>query len=352
MSTVKISDLPAATSISLSDTVPIVQSGTTKKATFSLLNIVSVKDGSDPTKVETFDVSNVSTATTRTLSFPNSDTKVPIASQFLTFTGPTQARTYTLPDAAASLAPLTSPTFVTPTLGAATATSLTLTNGGALTDGGTGALNLTASGTNQNITLTPSGSTTGGVLIAAVNANTPTLRFGSDTAGWMRNSSNQWSWGEAVNNPRISFIQGNLRCDINQLITWTAGNSTASSDTGIWRNAAGVIEVNNGTAISGTTNAGAIKALTFLPVGTAATCTGATIGAGSKSNAGFVTATTTGTSTVVMTLPVTAPTGWSIMATNISTGVNMTQSATSQTTATFTGATTSGNVVQYIAMPY
>jgi hypothetical protein len=114
----------------------------------------------------------------------------------------------------------------------------------------------------------------------------------------------------------------------------------------------GVLEVNNGTAISGTSNAAAVRALTFIPAGTATTCTGATIGSGSKSNAGFVTATTTGTSTVVVTFPITAPTGWTIMATDITSGVNMTQSAKSTTTATFTGTTTSGDVIQYFAMAY
>jgi hypothetical protein len=39
----------------------------------------------------------------RAVTFPDSDTTVPIASQTLTFSGPTAARTYTLPDEASSL---------------------------------------------------------------------------------------------------------------------------------------------------------------------------------------------------------------------------------------------------------
>jgi hypothetical protein len=39
----------------------------------------------------------------RAVTFPDSDTTVPIASQTLTFSGPSAARTYTLPDEAASL---------------------------------------------------------------------------------------------------------------------------------------------------------------------------------------------------------------------------------------------------------
>lgn len=94
------------------------------------------------------------------------------------------------------------------------------------------------------------------------------------------------------------------------------------------------------------------SALTFLPAGTATTCTGATIGAGSKSNAGFVTATTTGTSTIVVTFPVTAPTGWNISASDSTAITNMVQTASTTTTATLSGTTVSGDVIRYIAMPY
>lgn len=123
MSATKISDLTAATTISTSDTVPIVQGGTTKRATFSMLNIVSVKDGSDPTKVMTFDVSNISTATTRTVTAPNSNTTLPIISQVLTISGPTQARTITVPDANFTAARTDSANTFT---GASTATSWNL----------------------------------------------------------------------------------------------------------------------------------------------------------------------------------------------------------------------------------
>jgi hypothetical protein len=47
----------------------------------------------------------------RSVMFPDADTKVSISAQQLTWAGPTAARTYTLPDANVSLAPLASPTF-------------------------------------------------------------------------------------------------------------------------------------------------------------------------------------------------------------------------------------------------
>jgi len=60
----------------------------------------TVKSG---TKALTLDISNISNATTRTLTLPNSNTTLPIISQILTFTGPTAARSYVLPDAATTL---------------------------------------------------------------------------------------------------------------------------------------------------------------------------------------------------------------------------------------------------------
>jgi hypothetical protein len=60
----------------------------------------NIKSG---TKTVVFDISNVTDLATRTDYFPNSDTHIPIASQFLTFTGPTIPRTFTLPDAATTL---------------------------------------------------------------------------------------------------------------------------------------------------------------------------------------------------------------------------------------------------------
>lgn len=48
----------------------------------------------------------------RTVTFPDSNTTIPIASQVITFSGPTTARTYTLPDSASTLAALgTAQTF-------------------------------------------------------------------------------------------------------------------------------------------------------------------------------------------------------------------------------------------------
>lgn len=86
--------------------------------------------------------------------------------------------------------------------------------------------------------------------------------------------------------------------------------------------------------------------------GTAPTCTGATMGSGSKNNAGFVTTSTTGTTTCVVTFSVTAPTGWSIAPQNTTTANLIRQTGSTATTATFAGTTVSGDVITYIATPY
>lgn len=98
-------------------------------------------------------------------------------------------------------------------------------------------------------------------------------------------------------------------------------------------------------------SAGCIGA-TLVANGTATSCTGATIGTGSKNNAGTVTATTTGVSTVVLTFSVTAPTGWVVEVSNRTTANLTRQSASTTTTATFTGTTVTGDVLSYVAVPY
>lgn len=120
--------------------------------------------------------------------------------------------------------------------------------------------------------------------------------------------------------------------------------STPSGST--TRSAALTIDSIQNTTIANTTKGA------FQAAGTATTCTGATIGTGSKANAGFVTSTTTGVSTVVVTFPFTAATGWAISPTNNTTANLTRQTASTTTTATFSGTTVTGDVISYIAMAY
>lgn len=75
-----------------------------------------ITGSSDGTKKIRFEVDGLTTGTTRVITAPDSDTTLPIASQVLTLTGPTVARTITLPDAdftVMGLATVQSPTYKT-----------------------------------------------------------------------------------------------------------------------------------------------------------------------------------------------------------------------------------------------
>lgn len=63
-----------------------------------------VKGSADATKLLRFEVDGFTTGTTRVITPPNSNTTLPIASQVLTFAGPTAARTITFPDASITVA--------------------------------------------------------------------------------------------------------------------------------------------------------------------------------------------------------------------------------------------------------
>jgi hypothetical protein len=99
---------------------------------------------------------------------------------------------------------------------------------------------------NISLRLTPVG--TGGVQInIAGTSSAPALNFLQDAVGWYRNASGQWTWaGTSVN--YLSLIGDIMRLKSTFMISWTSGESTIAADTGISRNAAGVIEVNNASA--------------------------------------------------------------------------------------------------------
>jgi hypothetical protein len=67
-------------------------------STFVDSTTVFVDDGDNTRKMQ-FQLSGITAGNTRTITVPDQNTTLPIASQQLTFNGPTVARTYTLPDA-------------------------------------------------------------------------------------------------------------------------------------------------------------------------------------------------------------------------------------------------------------
>ncbi len=96
-----------------------------------------------------------------------------------------------------------------------------------------------------------------------------------------------------------------------------------------------------------------IAASAFVAAGTipAVTVCG-TIGTGSKNDAGFITSAT-GACAPVLTFTVTAPTGWSCAINNSTTPANIfQQTASSATTATFTGVSVANDVLRYLCTAY
>jgi hypothetical protein len=128
-----------------------------------------------------------------------------------------------------------------------------------------------------------------------------------------------------------------------------------TADTGLGRNAAGVVEVNSGTL--GTIN-GSIKPANFIsggsvPVDGGGSCTVTTFAGGATAGTfvGPVGACAAGT--VAITFAFTAPTGWSCDATDRTTAADtIKQTASTTTKATFAATLAASDVVQYKCIAY
>lgn len=132
---------------------------------------------------------------------------------------------------------------------------------------------------------------------------------------------------------------------------WSSINTAiASLDTALYRNAAGVVEINNGTP--GTFRD--LKLRSLIGVGTApsvGTC--GTIGTGSTNIAGFITSATGACVPVLTFVGTTAPTGWSCSIQNSTTPANIfQQTGSSTTTATFTGVSAANDILRYACLAY
>lgn len=119
---------------------------------------------------------------------------------------PSQFEVYTSTNALPSV--LTLALTINSAQAATLAGNLTLGTGGAILSGTTGSQGFTATGTNQSITLTPSG--TGAVSIGAGTAANPALNFGDTSTGLYRSGSNHFavtlSGGEVFRFQGTSFI--------------------------------------------------------------------------------------------------------------------------------------------------
>jgi hypothetical protein len=219
-----------------------------------------------------------------------------------------------------------------------------------------------ADGTNPKLTIWGSGSV-GSIIELQNNGGThasPTATGGALTFASV-NAKARDSSGNVYTPARIGFesVNSQTSTDHGAAINFeavTVNGTTRNTVASVFGNG---VTITDGTTTSYTHTSGlALQVIgvaggEFQAIGTATTCTGATIGSGSKANAGLIVSTTTGTSTVVVTFPFTAPTGWVIFAQNNTTVTNrLNQIASTNTTATFSGPTVTGDTITYLAMAY
>lgn len=132
-------------------------------------NTFGITDNADPTKIARFEVSGITTGTTRTYSLPNTTSTLAVLAATQTFTGTTTfSGTFTVSAATASL-------------GTATTTSTANVGTGANTSGVTKTVNLGTDGLSGSTTVVNIGSAVAGALGSLV-INSPTVTFASSVS--------------------------------------------------------------------------------------------------------------------------------------------------------------------------
>jgi hypothetical protein len=212
----KISALTSYTTPLAADLVPIVDTANTTTKQSSMMNFFNIlaslfriKDSSDTSKQVAFSASGITTATTRTITVPDSNTTLPIASQVLTFSGPSAARTITLPDASITVARTDAANTFTgtqtvSTLAAPSTSSININSGTNAsiqtynpTGGGTATLDLSKGNIHHitmpagNITIALSNGTAGQCFIIRILQD----GTGSRTVTWF--TTIKWAGGSA-----------------------------------------------------------------------------------------------------------------------------------------------------------
>lgn len=165
------------------------------------------------------------------------------------------------------------------------------------------------------------------------------------------------------------WLGGSVRFNFNQTgnlellgsatgLAWESGSSANSTtgDTSLCRAAAGEVLVYDGAAC-GTTAANMrdIELRSIVAGGSTPSISGCSAGTQTGgATAGTYASGTNGTCTVTITFATTAPTGWAVTATDITTAADATQvqTASSQTTATISGTTVSGDTIIWQARAY
>lgn len=217
-----------------------------------------IKGNADATKLLRFDISGFTTSTTRVITPPDADTKISIASQTITFTGPTAPRTITLPDAAFTAARIDAAQAFSGTQAFAGLTASgtivqTSASAAAFESGRQGSTDPTfrlISNTTNAVTgiqITGRASGQGALLEAISGATNERLFIRSKGNGVISlgpgSGSTDTYWTFNTNTGSYTQSSGTQ-------MGWTSSGADSSNtpDAGFNRNATAVVEANNGTA--------------------------------------------------------------------------------------------------------
>jgi hypothetical protein len=185
---------------------------------------------------------------------------------------------------------------------------------------------------------------------------------GVSSAGWYVSGGAISNASNLINNSTISFgadYSSEMLIGSNGQISFGSTSTPRHDgvDASVCRAAAGVIGIYVG-ATSGAQGCQGqpqeIQIRSIIHAGTVPGISGCSAGTQTGGGtAGTFASGTTGTCTVTLTFAKTAPTGWSCFASDVTTPANLyDQSASTTTTAVFTGTTVSGDVIHYGCVAY
>lgn len=248
MTTVAISQLPAAVTSTAADEIPIVQGGITKRLTNALLFSTTSLAGATGLPIVA--------GTTGTLTVARGGTGVTAS------TGTGNVVLSTSPT-------LTSPTLVTPTLGVATATSVNK-------------VAITAPATSATLTIADGKTLTANHSLTLAGTDSTTMTFPSTSASLARTDAAQTFTGsQTFNGPVIGAVQAlsgpgavNITQPVTKFTSTATGNALTLADgvEGQTKTIVYVAEAAGGdTGVLTPSNLGAGTTITFNAVGDACT---------------------------------------------------------------------------------
>lgn len=205
-------------------------SGTVSNKTLDNSNTLNIKDANftlqddgGSTRLANFQLSGITAGNTRTITVPDSNTTLPICSQVVTISGPSAARTYTFPDAAATIARTDSGQTFT---GVQVMTSPKIVTGVDDTNGNH-VLAITATGSAVNyVKFTNAATGTAGPIISAEGETNTDLKIAGKGTGKAHFTTG--TYGDVTGYSPAGGGTATLTCQTSNIhqITMPAGNIT------------------------------------------------------------------------------------------------------------------------------